>query len=167
MKTGLSMLLAVTACLLFFNGCKKTAPPPVPEFQVTVPAGWQVVAENDQEGEQTKILANAGLQTVKIIVACLPSDKYRLEVIVAENLAIISQVGGVITQFDVADDRSSVRLAFTAESEQTGRFVGKLAAKKDSSGRGKVLTIIGLWAEADDAAVSPAFGALAVSADFK
>jgi len=159
MKTTLSLSLAA-ACIFLFTGCKKAEP----KFQVAVPAGWQVAVDKEQEGDLIKVLANADL---KIIVACSSAEKYPMEALVAENMAAIAQIGGEITEFNVADDKSSVRLAFTAESEEAGKFIGKLVLKKDSAGKGKILTVVSLWPAAQDAVAGPAFEQVAASADFK
>ncbi len=166
MKTMLSVSLAAT-CLFLFTGCKKAAPPPPPKFQVAVPAGWEATDLEAQAGEQAKVLTSAGLERVKIMVACLSAEKNQMETMVAENLAIVAQIGGQVTQFDVAEDGSSVRLAFTAESEQFGTLIGKLLFKKDSSGQGKILTVVSIWPASQDAAASVAFESIAASADFK
>jgi len=162
MKAVSAALLAVS-CVFLFTGCKKAEP----KFRVEVPAGWQVASDQDQDGDLVKVLVKADDETAKIIAACTPAEKYPMAEMVAQNLAVIAQIGGTITEFNVADDESSVRLAFTAESEKAGQFIGKLVLKKDSSGKGKILTVVALWPAAQDAVMSPVFEKVAASADFK
>lgn len=161
MKSGSIAVMAVLGSFLFLS-CKSE-----PAFRVTVPGGWTVAAEEAGDGTYTKTLTSDEHKPVAIVVGYASIDKLPMEVILAENLAIINQLDGQVTEFSVAEDKSSVRVAFTAEVGEAGTLIGKLILKRDSAGKGKVVTAIGLWPAAVDGAISPAYDVVAASVDFR
>lgn len=159
MRSMVSALLAM-ACVSLFTGCKKAEP----KFQTAVPAGWQVAQEQDQDGTQVKILANADGDQIQ--VACLPNQDGVIASLLVQTLSLVEQIGGEMTEFVPAEDESGFRVAFTAERKDGVKFIGREVVRV-SSGKDKVVVALGFWPADKDAALAPDFEKVAASVDFK
>ena len=153
--------VVLAAGLFVLTGC-------APKFRVDVPQGWKVVDEQqDEAGSMMKMLSPVQDERIKVLVGCSPDEEGAMETAVAQNLAAILQVGGQITEFDAAEDHSVVRLSAIIENEDAGQLTAKLVLKKDSKGKGKMLTIVGIWPADQDAVIGPDFDKIVASADFR
>jgi len=150
------MTFAVGLSLL--TGC-------TPKFKVAVPEGWQVAKELNNDEVQAKLLVNEQEQ-VAIKVFCVAAEKAPVAEVMQSMIDGVNEVQGQIVEQNLADDKSSSRLVFTATVDgvdTAGRQVVKLSGYKHA----KTLIIFGFWPAEKDAVAAKAFEAIAASADFK
>ncbi|MFA6603793.1 MAG: hypothetical protein WCT10_03030 [Patescibacteria group bacterium] len=155
---SLKTIVASVFALFLLAGC-------APKFQVTVPEGWKVAKELNEEGVQAKLLVNAK-EDIAIKVFCVPAEQVPVEEALKSTVDLVNQAQGQIVEQDLAADKSSSRVVFTVTVDGTdlaGRQVFKLSSYKHA----KALLISSVWLAAQDAEAAKAFEIIAASADFK